>query len=109
MEGSVDGIGKSEGKKVELLIFGGYGYSFCGQAKVADFGLLKSGEELDDQGKGVAGTPGYIVNHLLTNLNLTPEINLLRIQGYGVYGFIWCSLALHWVDYRFDCFGRRWD
>ena len=67
MEGNVVNIEESEGEKLNrvLLILGDCGYSFWGQAKVADFGLLKSvplGEELADQGKGVAGTPGYIVN-----------------------------------------------
>ena len=69
-----------------LLILGGCGYSFSVQAKVADFGLLKSvpsGEELADQGKGVAGTPGYIVNSLgLHGVNV-----VFRVRGSGCTGF----------------------
>ena len=67
-----------------LFILGGCEYAFSVQAKVADFGLLKSvpsGEELADQGKGVAGTPGYIVNSTL------PRVTMEGIEGSGCKDF----------------------
>ena len=70
----------SLGRRQVLCILGGYEYAFLVQAKVADFGLLKSvpsGEELADQTKGVAGTPGYIVNFPL------PGASMGGVQGSG--------------------------
>ena len=57
---------------------------------MADFGLLKSvpsGEELADQGKGVAGTPGYIVNPPLPGASMGGMLGL----GFGVQG-VGCSV-----------------
>ena len=74
-----------------LCIIRGCEYSFSVQAKVADFGLLKSvpsGEELADQGKGVAGTPGYIINPPLPRATMGGIEGLgYRVQGSGCKDF----------------------
>ena len=76
-----------ERRQVSCIIRG-CEYSFSVQAKVADFGLLKSvpsGEELADQGKGVVGTPGYIVNFPLPGASMGGVQGLgFRVQGAGI-------------------------
>ena len=85
--GNVESMEGKERRQV-LCIMRGCEYSFSVQAKVTDFGLLKSvpsGEELADQGTGVAGTPGYLVSP--PSLGLPWGECQVYDSGFRVQGF----------------------